>query len=231
MDDMGENHQSMDAPPTESPPTLDYAPAPPFVKRKIFAQICWGIAVCVVCWIGLRLLPAVIQRARLMYWQDRCLSYTPPKDLVITSGKPFAPREWSVFSALLPAPALTTHSTLFMHERRTPSGRRRLVIVELFGTALRPRVMSIATFRATAAELHWDRTWLKPLWVQNSLFLVGQPDPDDPSHFTFSFREGSADSTAAWTVVDGWLQDDDTVLLEPRACTTPAPPPASGRSP
>ena len=41
---------------------------------------------------------------------------------------------------------------------------------------------------------------------------AGQPDPSDPSHFVIEIESGGRRHT-----VDGWLQDDDTPLLQLRS--------------
>ena len=41
--------------------------------------------------------------------------------------------------------------------------------------------------------------------------FTGQPDPADPTHFTLTLRYKSQTAT-----LDGWLRDDDTILIEPR---------------
>ena len=42
--------------------------------------------------------------------------------------------------------------------------------------------------------------------------FAGQADAADPSHFTIVFDDDGQTRT-----IDGWLQSDDTILLEPRA--------------
>jgi len=42
-------------------------------------------------------------------------------------------------------------------------------------------------------------------------WFAGQPDPADPSHFTLGYEVNEVPGT-----IDGWLCDDETVLLRPR---------------
>ena len=50
------------------------------------------------------------------------------------------------------------------------------------------------------------------LWVQiyksKVRMFAGQPDPADPAHFTIRYELDDQPH-----VIDGWLRDDDTVLL------------------
>ena len=41
--------------------------------------------------------------------------------------------------------------------------------------------------------------------------LAGQVDPSDPSHFTFAYTVNGKPG-----IYDGWLKDDERVILEPR---------------
>src|SRR5207302_434407 len=92
-------------------------------------------ALAVVAIISLRLLPVAAHRARLMYWQNRCLTYSPPSGVWVTPKQKHVVRDWTAFYALLSPPGLKSDGTIFLHERRTPSGKRRLVSADvIYGT-------------------------------------------------------------------------------------------------
>jgi hypothetical protein len=56
----------------------------------------------------------------------------------------------------------------------------------------------------------------------NLRIYAGQPDPNDPSHFTFDYEQWGQRDT-----VDGWLEADDSVTLKPRPPPTPPTPPTA----
>jgi hypothetical protein len=57
----------------------------------------------------------------------------------------------------------------------------------------------------------------------NLRIYAGQPDPNDPPHFTFDFEQWGHRDT-----VDGWLEPDDSITLNPRH---PPPPPTTATAP
>ncbi|MEA2708481.1 MAG: hypothetical protein QOF78_1082 [Phycisphaerales bacterium] len=67
-----------------------------------------------------------------------------------------------------------------------------------------------------------DKNVIPIKWVEGTLrsarptennlrFFAGQPDPQDPSHFTIDYEVGGVKST-----IDGWLTDDDFLRILPR---------------
>ena len=46
--------------------------------------------------------------------------------------------------------------------------------------------------------------------------LAGEPDQSNHSHFTIEVISPDAKGLVLTTVIDGWLLNDDSVLLEPR---------------
>jgi len=144
------------------------------------------------------------------------------------------PPVWSAFQPRLGAFHRQSHGVPFLHERRSPGGNRRLVVLDL----------SVSWFKE-ATEISIDKavvrpaTWsANPFWTpvkqgatdmavtddhaarqsvlsvgfgQSLEILPGRADPDDDSHFTIDFRVGDQAG-----VIDGKLCDDDTVTLEVR---------------
>jgi len=123
----------------------------------------------------------------------------------------------------------------FMHRRTSPAGNERLVVVEfpsspptaqlgkepgrtpLRQLAFRPYAEPPSTLTARGAAVltfPGDPPGLD-LFVapgDRTRVLEGQPDPADPSHFTIDYVHNGVPGT-----IDGWLNDDDTVTLAPRA--------------
>ena len=73
--------------------------------------------------------------------------------------------------------------------------------------------------------------WGDPQWTLVALarpakVFVGQRDPADPSHFSFTGLMNDTPFT-----IDGWLQPDETVTMQlrPAAHVTPAPRPGTPR--
>jgi hypothetical protein len=48
-------------------------------------------------------------------------------------------------------------------------------------------------------------------WFEATRIYAGQLDPEDASHFTIDYEARGRRHT-----IDGWLRDDETVLLEER---------------
>lgn len=134
----------------------------------------------------------------------------------------YRPRCWTEFGeALRRASVLAVtpgrSSVLFLHERRSPLGNERLVMVEfcpvgfgwLRGNVLIPGTShSPATAVLTATTLSLRRT------SENDVLtiLAGRPDPLAPSHFTIDCKFNDTPC-----VIDGYLKDDDHVRLKPQS--------------
>jgi hypothetical protein len=173
---------------------------------------------------------------------------------LLANRSDYAPFRWDFWappSAKMPAPAATRilpsyqsfeslngrrmgmpggtayESVLFLHERTTSSGQRRLVKVTLIAA---PFSFWAFVIEGDGYESHrWAQsnrypTWIEPLdtgprnsgspWPPHPPQLriyAGQPDPKDASHFTIRYQ--------AWgqqDVMDGYLVNSDTVTLKPR---------------
>lgn len=121
-------------------------------------------------------------------------------------------------------------TAVFAHARRTPSGKQRVVVVWLPYNAVRCDAngatpdnqvnMTFFTSVWDGAKLHEDRAapWLAPDRIARdrttplyARMMAGQPDPNDPAHFTIPFEMGEYSD-----VIDGYLREDDSVVLLPR---------------
>jgi hypothetical protein len=274
----------------QSAAPLGYAPAVPsrrwwrWMRRTFILLIVLAVAA------GIRWAPSYLARARVLYWQRRCLNYSPAPDQVVfeqsgsaqartttaggyvaagrrlllrqpgtlpSSSLPpaaaYVPDCWRQYVRACAAPraaawiapsngrrvafgmrgasAPPAAAVLFLHERTSPSGARRLVVVlSEFMTDSKPKFIVGYDVDAFA---HGAATWTQPptedvcYWDIDVLDSVsptplrlrvyaGQADAADVSHFTIRCEiDGAA------KIVDGYLQDgpvaaSTAVVLTPR---------------
>jgi hypothetical protein len=108
--------------------------------------------------------------------------------------------------------------TAFLHERTAPNGTRRLVAVDLppmhaMRAPLTIRLFTVGSLLRPPTELRTSSRGSLPTYRAAVLGRVyaGQPDPNDPSHFTIEYEVDDHPR-----ILDGWLRDDDTVVIESR---------------
>jgi hypothetical protein len=113
--------------------------------------------------------------------------------------------------------------TVFLHERVSKAGHRRLVRVE----ALRPNGLAIDRgYEVTVIEP--GSLWREPRDVgpaqsfqysgatSTAYLSFAQADPNDPSHFWFDFTADNMIGPYRHGTIDAWLNDDDTVRFKLR---------------
>ena len=128
---------------------------------------------------------------------------------------------------------------LFAHSRRTPEGRNCLVVVSMAVNAMRPnaqgatpdnqvRFFGLCTSVLDGSKFHeaMPSPWIAPQSVaenrQAPLYAriyAGQIDPNDATHFTIPFEIGDYSD-----VLDGYLRNDETVILRPHKFDNPLNP-------
>jgi hypothetical protein len=163
--------------------------------------------------------------ARLLYYQGRCLNHVEAPSRIVFSGAALTAKsdaDWERFYNAFSPPGGRHGAIVFVHELRRTDGSARLVAIEadiqrgFTSGALEPVPVR---FDSTVIEpggvlgrpqLRSNGSWLSPLDITVRLH-AGQPDPADPSHFTIAFDYDNRSGT-----IDGWLQGDDTILLELR---------------
>jgi hypothetical protein len=145
--------------------------------------------------------------------------------------------EWQDLYAAISPPGMKPAATLFLHERRNRRGEARLVAVHsvpAFVGYHRASHLSIRTVRPgtllARPVLLWETTSLTSVGDpvgDAERIITGRADPSDDSHFTFEIESMGERDT-----IDGWLRDDDSVVLEfrQRASSVTPPPPASPAS-
>lgn len=226
---------------------LDYGPRPGVTRRRWFRRVTAAfVLITLLAGAGWRWGGPAFDRAKFLYRQRQCLRYAAPADRVVWEqwypppqaggGRPrlqfLGPPTPDAFQAVherATGERLLLGSVVFMHERRSPAGDARLVVVErvpqrlidIGGARLfRAWVVAPATWRAGPAVISSSRPNGFPSPVNCSgpfpeflplRLFAGQPDPADPSHFTIAFE-----SEGRPGVLDGWLRDGDKVELTER---------------
>jgi len=228
-------------------PPLDYAPRPPWRKRKAARRLlalAVLLAVLVAAW---QLLLPIAARWNLLALQRSCLQFSRDgRRPVFTQAATTDQRkainaylsnvppgivvaEWEQFVQAMETVGLLSNGTLFLHERATPSGQRRLVGVDLRLTWTPQYTIVAADLRlyAPGGILHSprkisiansffiSRSWggepidlLRPDYGREISVYPGQPDANDPSRFTIPYEIDDRRGT-----IVGRLLDDDRVDL------------------
>lgn len=171
------------------------------ISAGLFAVVTWG--------------PLSWRKVELIYWQSRCLNHTPPSvQAAASNANVEVPHEWARFYQLLSPPGMNSAGTAFLGGRTSPAGNRRLVAVDVSHTMADSNHATARLF-VPGGLLSRPREVLHPIGAvqlpAGGVVVSGRADPRDPSHFTFI-----CEAPDAQHVIDGWLRDDDTVLLEVR---------------
>ena len=236
--------------------SLEYAPGEPVRRRRrrrriVLTLVALAVALLVV-WRG----PAVARWAHVRYLEQRAQAHRAPPDRVVYEedqarwpellARPGYRAAWASgpgwntyvghvppeFERLARAAGLRFGgATIFCHARRTPSGRKRLVVVWLGNNGVRPDAQGATPDNQVRIDFHTTvvdggkvlsegriNLWVAPQWVaenrQTPLYArlyAGQPALADETHFTIAF-----DLDQYNDVIDCYLRDDNTVLLAPR---------------
>jgi hypothetical protein len=211
-----------------SAPELNYAPRPPMHQRRVFQR--WITAVILLAFVlsGRWWAGPAWRHLQLLYWQHRCMVYTPPKgQLVYDSmlGTQVVPKEWTDFYATLSTHGIRSNGIAFLHEMNNPNGQSRLVVLNVLASPragfceVLPMVFDPGSMSASPREILLGPISLSyPLgsFHETKSFKVfgGSIDPLDHTHFSLACME---DGSLAF--YDGWLQNDDTVSFGKRKST------------
>jgi hypothetical protein len=134
--------------------------------------------------------------------------------------------DWDRLTSMLPGfhPSLLKPAIIFLHERISPAGHRRLVCVR-YGpsgdtfSAQFIQSLNCDTFTVTPGTWRQPPIYTPQGWAYDVLTVwprkpplvrvfAGQPDPADPAHFTIRYRIWGQED-----VLDGRLLDNDRVTL------------------
>lgn len=153
---------------------------------------------------------------------------TPVKTVAAAARMPTC---WQRFTALVPPkiPQLGAMSgaILFLHERTSPAGHRRLVCVRYYAETYSFTTAFIDAYNCQRAVFA-PGTWTLPPAESARVTMIdvisgfprhpprvriyaGQADPDDASHFTIRYQMWGQED-----VLDGRLDDNDNVTVTPR---------------
>jgi hypothetical protein len=211
---------------------LDYAKAPPWRRRKSVRRAIAAGILALILLAAFKFARPAWNHARLLHYQSRCLKHVLPPDRVVfddAGQSNFISQDWDRFYAIFSPPGGKRDATVFVHELHRSDAPPRFVVVELssgaaFVDSLPPpyafdvSVIDPAGLWARPKLLN-NRFWLSPFRMPippstQPRFRVhaGQLDPTNPAHFTIDYQSDGKNGT-----IDGWLQSDDTILLEPRA--------------
>jgi hypothetical protein len=210
------------------PAQLEYAPTPVWHRRPRLRRALLAASLLALVALSLKWLGPAWDHARLLFFQGQCLTYTaPPEQTVLAGAGPYQTAPcWRNFYALFSPPGRKDLTTVFLHELRKKDGTRRLVTLEASATwsnAQLPDSEIDLEYHVIAPANPWTRARLinnaeaRPYFYHESglgksfNIHAGQVDPDDPTHFTIELTWKKQSVT-----LDGWLRDDDTILLEPR---------------
>jgi hypothetical protein len=220
--------------PPETPAQgLDYAQAPAWhrtakAKRAATALIVVGVLVVAALWA-----PSGWRMLRISHYQRQCLRYQRPPDAVacsISAGDVMTPSLGSISSEVPPAwvnlyagispPGFRSQGTIFLHARRARDGNgARLIAVDVVdpdallgrSCSVEVRVLQPASLGRTPREIWSNQQPLLNYDAGPCTLYAGQPDPSDESHFTFD-----VDANGRRQTFDGWLRENDTLIIEPR---------------
>lgn len=137
-------------------------------------------------------------------------------------GTIYFDRVWRDFYAALSPPGGLPGATLFLHERRKSDGTTRLVAVEVkivcqltypvsFNYYAIANVFSAGNLLSRPKLIQQNKLSPFDYGVSSDRIFAGQPDEHDSSHFTIEHEINGQRK-----IIDGWLRDDDTVVLEKR---------------
>jgi hypothetical protein len=240
------------------PHPLAYAPAPS--KRRRHARSAILVVLTAAIGGGVWLYGKSVWNAVVLwYWQDRCLHYLPPADQVVYDEDPtraasllaFDPQlvplktqqqQFHTMATIVAAcrvpgcwskfcPVAGSEPILFLHERRSLAGHRRLVCVRYAEDRDPPMTILVITpsllgrsptFSAPPPRMIFSGPALFPgsrlVYPPRTQIYAGQIDPQDQSRFTIRYAQWGQTDT-----FDGWLDDNDQVWIIRRMRPTPKP--------
>jgi hypothetical protein len=221
-------------------PHLEYAPVAPLLRRRRIRRIVLGLVLLALAaaawWLG----PAGWKQAQLLYWQRQCMTYVRPdatpawepdpvKAAALLSTNPdylAAPggpaihlpqclRQYERLGGF--PPSSTFEPILLVHQMRTPSGRRRLVVIwgtvddSLTATVYAPAGAWSAPRQVGGGSYMDPYPLMTGVRVPSSTYQNGQVDPADPSRFTVP--RFLRHNNTAWQAMEGRLTDADQIVF------------------
>jgi hypothetical protein len=207
----------------EAAKQLNYAPKPPAARRRW--RIIYATLFIIALIVGAILCgPDVWDETRLLVIEHECLNYSlPPNHVVfeIGSGKlihaEVPPPQAKLFELSSPL-----YATIFIHRMQLPNGHP--YFVNFFAGSLAnwnsqstPHITELCSERWNIGTRFTlaagcDYPSFQPITDDHHWkFFAGQPDPNNPSHFTFDYELDDTRHTC-----DAWLGNDDKLLISQR---------------
>jgi len=215
-----------------NPPQLDYAPPTRWHERSLIRRLFLATSLGIAGLFAIYLSRGMLERVRVEAIYRRCASDSRPASTTVFSASIIrgaarlneVPAAWTELN-LANSVSVASAGTVFLHEMRKADGTRRLVGVDIIGYGQSPSGDSLSflpQYRVYTPASAWlaprqiaaasGRAPLLPTNGGDALQLfAGQFDPQDPSHFTVNYAIDGKPG-----IIDGWLKDDDTIVLEPR---------------
>ena len=224
---------------------LDYAP-PSDRRHRAIRQLLIGLVIVAGVLLSLPLFRYAMHHLSLTHLYRKCANETLSERTYIeewatggieTHGEAFG--DWRRINAELSS-NIASNGTIFLGELCTPDHSRTLLVgIDVLGWSSAPpglvtHARTVITGNAIALPRYGaSSVQTIPLPSPDPTLILHRPQTDaaDHSHFIIAFEAGKEHGT-----IDGWLKDDETVVLEPRveAATIPATapaPPLPGKSP
>jgi hypothetical protein len=211
------------------PSPLEYAPRPS-AHQRVFGRLTLITVLSALVVLAWWWAPSVWPRLELVYWQYRCMAYAaPPNQVIFDSQVPcdVVPKEWSEFYRILSPPGFKSNGTVFLHGLNRPDGVRRLVAVDVFwqqwsmllgsaGIEARVFIPGGVSRLPTETKGGFYQDVFDPDYASRFQIRAGHLDPADQTHFTFTVT-----TKTSVHLYEGWLKNDDTVVLGERTHTSP----------
>jgi hypothetical protein len=206
---------------------LDYG-VTPFRQRRFYRRLVRAILFLGIVAAVLVLIPTGLVWIRYLYWQQRCLNYTAPPDQLVfhsTGG-----RQGEIYSLCVPEEQFWYNGGddgggfpacgIFVHAMRRPDGTKCLVELNLgtpevsgsISELLHNLYYGVWTVSPIARLAHLGLADFPTInGVDKWKIYAGQPDPSNPSHFTFDFESNARRHTC-----DAWLNNSNQLVLSVR---------------
>jgi hypothetical protein len=204
----------------DAPAQLDYAQPRSWRERKAVRRAIFAAALLLVIFGSFKFFRPALNHAQMLHYQRQCMTHAePPERTAFTSGalNPKSDTAWERFYGLFSPPGGKHGAIVFVHELRHSDGSPRLVAIEadLQGAVVQlDSTVIVPGGVLSSPQLRFNGSWLAPFSTMkfSDVHLhAGQVDPADPAHFTIAFEYANGSGT-----IDGWLRDDDSVLMELR---------------
>lgn len=208
-----------------SPVQLEYALQPSWhrskrARRGIIAGILLLGVVASLKWVG----PAW-NHGKVLFYQHRCLTHSELPTRIVYDGDQNRPialvaKDWEQFYSAFSPPGGRFNATVFLGELTRKDGTARLVSIDVRTIPeldLLVHQFDVHVIKPASlwkqAELCSNTSWRVPYPAEVSMdrIYAGQPDNARADHFTVTIEGANGP-----VIIDGWLQSNDTILLEAR---------------